>query len=56
MSCEHHAGLDCEICWRDRIEALLERLVAAVEHLDERESYASALYAWQIGQGKHPDD
>jgi hypothetical protein len=31
MSCEHHAGFDCEICWRDRVEVTLQRIAAALE-------------------------
>ena len=47
---------DCPDCRMERIEELLVRIANALEQDNTATVYRDALYRWQIGQGKHPDD
>jgi hypothetical protein len=47
---------DCLTCRMQRMEAVLVRIANALENSNEAAEYRDALYRWQIGQGKHPDD
>ena len=48
--------INCPECRMDRIEALLTRIGDALDESNDATEYRDALYRWQIGQGKHPDD
>jgi len=42
--------------WQFRVEALLTRIVDALETRGDREARELAIERWMRGEGKHPDD